>query len=109
MTASVSPLATADTDGDRELLDRARLVGGDLVLHLHRLDDADQRALLDGGSGLDGDLQHRALQRRGERVAARRRRRRWSAPGAAACARRPPAPLGPPRPRRRRRTAGRSP
>src|SRR5215212_1661646 len=32
---------------DRQLGDDARLVGGDLVLHLHRLDDAEQLALLD--------------------------------------------------------------
>src|SRR4051812_12564399 len=31
-----------------ERLDRAGFVGGDLVLHLHRLDDADEVALLDG-------------------------------------------------------------
>src|SRR5919201_5062347 len=29
--------------GDRQLGDLARLVGGDLVLHLHRLDDPDKR------------------------------------------------------------------
>ena len=41
-------LIGASPSADRQLVDRARLVGGDLVLHLHRLDDADQRALLDG-------------------------------------------------------------
>src|SRR3954454_21349385 len=58
--------------GDRQLGDGARLVGGDLVLHLHRLDDADQRALLDLGARLDEHLEDVALQRRGERVAAAR-------------------------------------
>ena len=33
--------------GDRQLGDHARLVRGDLVLHLHRLDDRDDLALLD--------------------------------------------------------------
>src|SRR3954470_16865908 len=56
---------------DGELGDDARLVGGDLVLHLHRLDDADELALLDRLPLLDQDLPHVALQRRDERVAAR--------------------------------------
>src|SRR4051812_48876641 len=47
-----------------ELLDGAGDRGGDLVLHLHRLDDADESALLDGRSLLDRDLQDRALERR---------------------------------------------
>jgi hypothetical protein len=38
-------------------------VGGDLVLHLHRFDDADQVALGDLGALLDGDPQDRPLQR----------------------------------------------
>src|SRR5687768_12235378 len=38
---------------DRELGDHARLVGGDLVLHLHRLDDGDELALLDLLARLD--------------------------------------------------------
>ena len=70
ITASVSPLATAAPFGDRQLGHRAGLVGGDLVLHLHRLDDADQRALLDLGALLDQHLEDVALERRGERVAA---------------------------------------
>src|SRR3981081_52883 len=36
-------------DRDRQIGHRARLVGGDLVLHLHRLDDRDQGSLLDLG------------------------------------------------------------
>src|SRR4051812_6347275 len=52
-----------------ELLDGARLVGGDLVLHLHGLDDGDQGALLDGRALLHGDLQDGALERRDQRVA----------------------------------------
>src|SRR4051812_9217723 len=55
---------------DGELGDDARLVGGDLVLHLHRLDDADELAFLDRLPGLDEDLPHVALKRRDERVAA---------------------------------------
>src|SRR4051795_4062615 len=56
--------------GDLECGDRARLVRGDLVLHLHRLDDADQGALLDFGARLDQNLEDVALHRGGERVAA---------------------------------------
>src|SRR3954469_13925758 len=55
---------------DGERLDHARLVGGDLVLHLHRLDDADELALLDGLALLDEHLPHVALQRRDELVGA---------------------------------------
>src|SRR3954451_22946899 len=56
--------------GDRQLGDLARLVRGDLVLHLHRLDDRDQRALLDLVALADEHLEDVPLQRRGERVAA---------------------------------------
>ena len=70
ITASVSPAVDRVALGDRQLGDLARLVGGDLVLHLHRLDDADQRALLDVGALLDEHLEDVALHRRGERVAA---------------------------------------
>src|SRR4051812_17230073 len=48
---------------DGELRDLAGLVGGDLVLHLHRLDDADQLALLNLLTLLDEDLPHVPLQR----------------------------------------------
>ena len=71
MTAIVAPEAIGVALLDGELGDRARLVGGDLVLHLHRLDDADELALLDGLALLDDDLPHVALQRRGELVGAR--------------------------------------
>src|SRR5215216_6576981 len=57
--------------GDQQLGDHARLVGGDLVLHLHGLDDAHERALLDGRALLDEHLEDVALERRGERVTAR--------------------------------------
>src|SRR4051794_8021711 len=50
--------------------DLARLVGGDLVLHLHRLDDADELALLDGVALGDQDLPHVALQRGDQLVGA---------------------------------------
>ena len=43
---------------------------GDLVLHLHGLDHAHQRALLHVGAGLDGDLENGALDRRGQRIPA---------------------------------------
>src|SRR3954468_13615583 len=62
------PERGAPPDGER--LDHAGLVGGDLVLHLHRLDDADELALLDGLALLDEHLPHVALQRRDELVGA---------------------------------------
>src|SRR3954454_19828038 len=55
---------------DGQLGDDARLVGGDLVLHLHRLDDRDELALLDLLALLDEHLPDVALQRGGELVAA---------------------------------------
>src|SRR5204863_1504967 len=54
---------------DGQLGDDARLVGGDLVLHLHRLDDRDELALLDLLALLDEHLPDVALQRGGELVA----------------------------------------
>src|SRR5476651_1351414 len=53
---------------DRQLGDRARLVGCDLVLHLHRLDDAQQLTLGDRVALLDQHLPHVSLQGRGQRV-----------------------------------------
>src|SRR3954451_19646339 len=44
--------------------------GLDVVLHLHRLEDADRLPGLDRGALLDQDLQDRALHRRDDRVAA---------------------------------------
>jgi hypothetical protein len=70
ITAGTSPVATRGADCDRQLGDLSRLVGGDLVLHLHRLDDRDQRALVDHRPRFDGDPQHRVLDRRDERVGA---------------------------------------
>ena len=55
---------------DGSFCDRAGLVGGDLVLHLHRLDDADELALLDLVALLDEHLPHVALQRGDELVGA---------------------------------------
>ncbi len=49
--------------------DRPGLVGVDRLLHLHRLEDDDQVAGLDGGAVLDRDLDDRALHRRGQGVA----------------------------------------
>src|SRR4051794_12062629 len=70
---------------DGERLDHARLVGGDLVLHLHRLDDADELTLLDGLPLLDEHLPHVALQRRDQlvRAAAARAALALSTPGLA--------------------------
>src|SRR5206468_5168243 len=56
---------------DRETGDRAGLRGAHLVLHLHRLDDADDGARLDGFTVDDCDRQHRSLHRRHDRVAPR--------------------------------------
>ena len=44
--------------------DRPGAMGGYLVLHLHRLDHADERPLLDGRALLDRHPQDRALKRR---------------------------------------------
>ena len=69
MTARVSPALTAAPSVDVERGDFAGAVGGDLVLHLHRLDHADQVALGDLGALLDRDFEDGALQRRGQRLA----------------------------------------
>ena len=110
MTASVSPAETAAPSRIGQRGHHAGLVGGDLVLHLHRLDDADERALLDRGALLDEHLEDVALERRGERVA--RRAAGAAAPAAAAAgarARRGRAAVGrsrrPARRARGRRTA----
>ena len=66
MTAIVSPVATEPPSETPSSSTVPALGRGDLVLHLHRLDHADQRALLDLCALLDGDLQHRALDRRDE-------------------------------------------
>src|SRR3954469_13328676 len=57
---------------NRQLGDDAGLVRGDLVLHLHRLDDRDDVAFGHLLAGLHRDLPDAALHRRGERVAAAR-------------------------------------
>src|SRR4051812_4749418 len=69
---------------DGELGDDAGLVGGDLVLHLHRLDDADELAFLDRLARLDEDLPHVALERSDERIAAGRPAAAARAPAARA-------------------------
>ena len=56
ITARTSPLETESPSYNVQLLDLAGPVGGDLVLHLHRLDHADQVALGDLGALLDCDL-----------------------------------------------------
>src|SRR3954452_8200105 len=55
--------------GDREFFYFAAAVGGDLVLHLHRLDYADQVALADLGALLDGDFEDGALEGRRQGLA----------------------------------------
>ena len=64
------PLATASPASDRQPGDPPGPVGDDLVLHLHRLDDADHLAGLDLFALGDLDLQHRALHRGDDRLAA---------------------------------------
>ena len=71
MTAIVAPEVMASPSRTASSEIDARLVGGDLVLHLHRLDDADELALLDRLPLLDEHLPHVALERGDERVAAR--------------------------------------
>ena len=52
------------------------------LLHLHRLEHDDEVAGLDDGAVLDGDLDDRALHRRGEAVAGRRGGRRLASSSA---------------------------
>ncbi len=90
--------------GNRQLLHLAASVRGDLVLHLHRLDDRDERALLDLGALRDGDAQDRPLKRRDELLrtgAAGARGPLAALRGLASCAR--PARCRSPSPRRRSR------
>src|SRR5919108_5817421 len=56
--------------GDPDLRDLAGAMRGDLVLHLHRFDHADEIALGDLLPLLYRDLEDRALERRGELGAA---------------------------------------
>ena len=98
ITARTSPLETAAPSATFSSVDLAGAVGGDLVLHLHRLDHADQVALGDLGALLDRDLEHRSLQRRGQRLARGAR----AAARLALALRRPfPPPAPAPRPRGR--------
>src|SRR5690606_33251868 len=68
---------------DLDLLDGAGLVGGDVVLHLHRLEDAHGLALLDLVALVDQHLHDRALHRHGHLAAAGRRGRRPGGPARA--------------------------
>ena len=71
------PLVIPCPDAIAELGDDAVARRGDLVLHLHRLDDADHLTDGDRISVRDEDLEHGALHRaRDGAVAGRRRRRR---------------------------------
>ena len=65
-------VAAADglAGGDLDLLDRAGLLGGDLVLHLHRLEHDDAGADLDLLADLDEHLDDRALHRHRDVAAA---------------------------------------
>src|SRR3954451_9574272 len=54
--------------GHVQLLDLAGGRRRDLVLHLHRLDHADESALVDVGALVDRHLEHRALKRGDERA-----------------------------------------
>src|SRR5690606_9354022 len=73
--ASVLDLADDGALGDRAALrggqarDRAALVRGDRVLHLHRLEDDDEIARGDRVAVRHRDLDDRALHGRGDRVA----------------------------------------
>ncbi len=87
MIARTSPAGDGGALDHVQLLDLAGPVRRDLVLHLHRLDHADQVALGDLGALLDRDFEDRALQRRGQRLA----RGAGAAARFALALRRPPA------------------
>src|SRR6188508_2837127 len=53
--------------GDEEFGDGAGRRGQQLVLHLHRLEDGDERTGLDLGAGRDRELDHLARHRGDER------------------------------------------
>ena len=93
-------VAAADgvAGGDLDLLDRAGLLGGDLVLHLHRLEHDDGLTDLDLLADLDEHLDDRALHRHG-----RRRRCPAAPPPPPPAARRGARAPWPARQRRRRR------
>ena len=85
------PLAIGSPGSDRQAAHDAVAGRGDLVLHLHRLDDADDLAGGDAVTLGDVDLEHRPLHRAGH--------------GARAGAAQPRAPVASP-PRRAPPTAG---
>ena len=63
MTTTTSPAPTDWPGLDLDLGDRAGLVGGDVVLHLHGLEHAHGLTGLDGLADLDEHLHDRALHR----------------------------------------------
>ena len=65
------PLATASPTATASCATAPGAVRTDLVLHLHRLDEAEHLALLDRVAVGDLDLQHRPLHRADDGVAAR--------------------------------------
>ena len=79
-TQMTCPAATGPPIAIEKLRDDAAVRRAHLVLHLHRLDDAEHLTGLDRVAVGDGDGQHRSLHRRDDRVAARRRRLRARAP-----------------------------
>src|SRR5215831_16397745 len=62
----LGPFAHLLAGGDAERLDRAGARRADRVLHLHRLEDEERRALLDGGPGRGDERDHLARHRRDE-------------------------------------------
>ncbi len=74
MTTTTSPAPTVSPAVDLDLLDRAGLLGGDLVLHLHRLEHDDGLTDLDRLADLDEHLDDGALHRHLDVAAADRRR-----------------------------------
>ena len=72
MTRMMSPEPTDAPSATFDLGDGAVLVGDDVVLHLHRLEDADDLTLGDGVAHCDLELEDGALHRRGDLAGARR-------------------------------------
>ena len=101
ITATTSPAPDRVAGCDPDLGDRAGLLGGDGVLHLHGLEDADGLADLDGVAHGDEHLHDRALHRHGDRA-----RTRSPVTPRAPCGAGAAAPAGC---RRRRRPPARAP
>ena len=98
MTTSTSPVPTVSPSATRISCDRARLLGVDVVLHLHRLEHEHRLTGFDRVAGGDEHLDDRALHRRADGAAPRR------TAGAAGARARSGGPL----PRRRRLRARRA-